>query len=68
MGSTVWIAENSQRKTSRSIKVREFAALHRRAESLGRDKSKNGVDKCGENLSLLALISVTICIIAKLSP
>jgi hypothetical protein len=54
--------------TLRSIKVREFAALHRKTESLGRGKDKNGMDECGENLSLLALISVTICIIAKLSP
>jgi hypothetical protein len=35
--------------TLRSIKVREFAALHRRAESLGRGKDKNGMDECGEN-------------------
>jgi hypothetical protein len=54
--------------TLRSIKVREFAALHRRAESLGRDKDKNGMDECGENSSLLALIFVTICIITKPSP
>jgi hypothetical protein len=28
-------------------------------------EAKNGIDECGENSSLLALISVTICVIPE---